>query len=106
MGTITSAGAPPFALVMQYLPPAKLRATLGCVFFVGAAFSLSVLASVGRFGGHELMLSFWLLPLMAAGFALSGPLNRCISHLAVRRILLGLSAFGAIGILVRLAITG
>lgn len=101
MGTITSAGAPPFALVMQYLPPARLRATLGCVFFVGAAFSLAMLASVGRFGMHQLLLSASLLPLMMIGFALSGPLNRRVSRVAVRRLLLGLSAFGAIALLVR-----
>lgn len=101
MGTITSAGAPPFALVMQYLPPARLRATLGCVFFVGAALSLLMLASVGRFGRHELWLSLWLAPLMVAGFALSGPLNRRVSRRAVRALLLALSAFGAVALLLR-----
>ena len=103
MGTITSAGAPPFALVMQYLPPPRLRATLGCVFFVGAVFSLAMLASVGRFGRHELWLSAWLLPLMAVGFALSGPLNRRVSRRVVRGTLLGLSAFGALALLARIA---
>jgi uncharacterized membrane protein YfcA len=101
MGTITSAGAPPFALVMQYLPPARLRATLGCVFFVGAAFSLVMLALVGRFGRHELWLSVWLSPLMLAGFALSGPLTRRVPRKAVRGLLLGLSAFGATVLLLR-----
>lgn len=101
MGTITSAGAPPFALVMQHLPPARLRATLGCVFFGGAAFSLATLASLGRFGRHELWLSAWLLPLMVAGFALSAPLTRRVPRHAVRSLLLGLSAFGAVAILVR-----
>jgi len=101
MGTITSAGAPPFALVMQYLPPPRLRATLGCVFFVGAVFSVAMLASVGRFGRHELLLSAWLLPLMVAGFALSVPLNSRVPRGAVRALLLGLSAFGAIALLVR-----
>lgn len=101
MGTITSAGAPPFALVMQYLPPPRLRATLGCVFFVGASLSLAMLAGVGRFGMQELWLSVWLLPLMVAGFALSGPLNRRVSRRVVRGMLLGLSAFGAIALLLR-----
>jgi len=103
MGTITSAGAPPFALVMQYLPPPRLRATLGCVFFAGAALSLAMLASVGRFGRHELWLSAWLLPLMVAGFALSGPLSRRVSRRMVRGVLLGLSAFGALALLARIA---
>jgi uncharacterized membrane protein YfcA len=104
MGTITSAGAPPFALVMQHLPPPRLRATLGCVFCAGAALSLLMLSGVGRFGRGELWLSAWLLPLMVAGFLLSGPLSRRAPRQVVRAILLGLSTFGAIAILLREAL--
>jgi uncharacterized membrane protein YfcA len=101
MGTITSAGAPPFAIVMQHLPPQRVRATLGCVFFAGAAFSLLMLAGVHRFGGPQFWLSVSLAPLMALGFAVSGPLNRRVSRQGVRRLLLALSAFGALGILLK-----
>ncbi len=103
MGTITSAGAPPFAIAMQSLPPKRLRATLGCVFFAGSAVSLATLAAVGRMGTSHLWLSLLLMPWMLAGFTVSGPLNRHFAHRSPRPLLLGLAAFGALGILVQIA---
>ncbi|MCX5496639.1 sulfite exporter TauE/SafE family protein [Kaistia dalseonensis] len=101
MGTITSSGAPPFAIVMQHVAPARLRATLSCVFFFGAILSLLMLAIVGRFSTAQLWLGLMLFPLMILGFIASNPLTRLFSREAVRMMLLTLSALGAIGILVR-----
>jgi len=105
MGTITSAGAPPFAIAMQHMPPDRLRATLGCVFFVGSALSLLMLAAVGRFDGSHLYLSVLLLPWIVLGFWASSPLNRRFSRKAVRALLLGLATAGALGVLFRTWIT-
>ncbi|MDP4302442.1 TSUP family transporter [Leptothrix discophora] len=101
MGTITSAGAPPFAIALQNLPAATLRATLGCVFFVGAAISLAALGLIGRLDGHHLLLGLLLLPWMGAGFALSGPLARRLPPRSLRPLLLGLAALGALTLLVQ-----
>lgn len=101
MGTITSSGAPPFALVMQHMPPPRMRATIGVVFFLGALFSLVMLAAVGLFGVPELALGLMLFPFMIAGFVVSNPLTRLFSRETVRLMLLALSAFGAVGILAR-----
>jgi len=99
MGTITSAGAPPFAIAMQHLAPATLRATLGCVFFIGAAISLGALAAVGRMGLGHLVLALLLAPWMVAGFAVSGPLAQRLSRKGLRAFLLALATFGALGVL-------
>ncbi|MBB5755296.1 sulfite exporter TauE/SafE family protein [Prosthecomicrobium pneumaticum] len=101
MGTITSSGAPPFAIVMQSLPPPRLRATMGVVFFLGALVSLAMLGVVGLFGWRETWLGLLLFPFMILGFAVSSPLTRLFSRDAVRLVLLALAGFGAVGILAR-----
>jgi hypothetical protein len=104
MGTITSAGAPPLAIVMQHLSPAPLRATLGCIFFIGSVMSLVALASVGRAGSADVVLGLFLLPWLVAGFGASGPIARRMSRAAMRNFLLALSAFGAVAVLVQAAL--
>lgn len=101
MGTITSAGAPPFAIAMQHVQPARLRATLGCVFFAGSVLSLAMLAAVGRLAPAHLWLSLLLMPWVMGGFAASGALKHRFSGHSLRGLLLGLAAFGALGILVQ-----
>jgi uncharacterized protein len=99
MGTITSAGAPPLAIAMQDLPPAPLRATLGCVFFVGSVMSLVALAAAGKTDARQLLIGVLLLPWMVAGFFASGPLARRMSRKGVRKVLLGLATISALAIL-------
>jgi hypothetical protein len=103
MGTITSAGAPPFAIAMQHLQADRLRATLGCIFFAGSAVSMATLALVGRMGLRELQLALLLAPWMLGGFAASGRLGQLLHHRSPRPLLLGLAAFGALGILAQRA---
>ncbi|NML44787.1 TSUP family transporter [Ramlibacter sp. G-1-2-2] len=99
MGTITSAGAPPLAIALQDLQPAPLRATLGCVFFIGSVMSLLALAAAGKTDAHNLLIGVLLLPWMAAGFFASGPLARRMSRTGVRRVLLTLATFSALAVL-------
>ncbi len=101
MGTITSAGAPPFAIAMQHLPASRLRGTLGAVFFIGAALSLAALALVGRMGAFQFLLSLLLMPWMIAGFVLSSHIKFLMSPKYLRPMLLGMATFGALGILVQ-----
>jgi len=54
MGTITSIGAPPMALIYQHAPGPRVRATISAFFVVGVVFSLGALATFGHFGlDHE-----------------------------------------------------
>ncbi len=106
MGTITSSGAAPYAIVMQRVPAAELRGTMGCVFFVGGIFSLMTLAWFGQFNTEQFWLGFILFPFMIAGFAVSTPLQRFFSREIMRHFLLALAAAGSIGILLRAALVG
>lgn len=104
MGTITSAGAPPLAIAMQHLPPAPLRATLGCIFFMGSVISFIALVAVGRAGSGDLVLGLFLVPWLVAGFSASGPIARRMSRAAVRNFLLMLASLGAAALLVQAAL--
>jgi uncharacterized membrane protein YfcA len=71
MGTLSSIGGPPVALVYQGTDPSRFRATLGVHLIVGATLSLIAVWSVGRFGTTELMLAGVLIPAALTGFWLS-----------------------------------
>ncbi|MBE3638172.1 sulfite exporter TauE/SafE family protein [Mangrovicoccus algicola] len=101
MGTITSSGAPPYAIVMQNAPPAILRATLNTTFLFGALSSLALLAAIGRFGWPQLMLGLMLFPALYLGFRVSTPIARHVPRAAIRHFLLGLSGLSAAGLLLR-----
>src|SRR5690606_8400219 len=68
MGTITSSGAAPYAIVMQRVPAAELRGTMGSVFFVGGFLSLVALAVFGHFTTEQFWLGLILFPPMILGF--------------------------------------
>ena len=104
MGTITSAGGPPLALAFQQMPPSRVRATIGVIFVVGSLMSIATLAVVGHFHGSHLRLAAMLLPWVLAGFAASTPLIRRIAPRRIRPLLLALATFGALAVLVQLAL--
>jgi uncharacterized membrane protein YfcA len=96
MGTITSVGAPPMGLVMQNEAPARVRATIGAFLTVGALVSITVLAWAGRFGTAELAAGGLLLLPMALGFRLSTAMVKRVDAVAVRRVVLAVSAVSAV----------
>ncbi len=100
MGTITSVGAPPMALVYQDFAPARLRATIAAFFVAGAIGSLTVLAVFGRFGVGELRLGMALVVPMVLGFAASNLVVDRIDRRQMRWTILALSAIAAAGLLV------
>jgi uncharacterized membrane protein YfcA len=101
MGTVSSIGGPPMALVYQRSPGAELRATLSSFFVVGAALSIGMLALVGRFGWTELRASAFLLPALGVGFFASRYTAHLLDRGLVRPAVLVLSAGAALAVLVR-----
>jgi uncharacterized membrane protein YfcA len=96
MGTATSIGGPPMAMVYQRVTGPQLRATLAAYFVFGASFSLLTLAVAGEFGAHELELGLTLLPGVLAGFALSWLAARVLDRGYTRIAVLGCSAASAL----------
>lgn len=68
MGTSSSIGGPPMALLFQHEGGPRMRATLAGYFTLGALVSIGALALGGRFGRFELTAAAWLTPGVLLGF--------------------------------------
>jgi uncharacterized membrane protein YfcA len=104
MGTATSIGGPPIAMVYQRSAGATLRGTLAGFFAVGATMSLLVLAAVGEFGSRDAVHSLVLLPGLLAGFALSRWTAPVLDAGRTRAAVLAVSAASALSVLLREAL--
>lgn len=71
MGTSSSIGGPPMALVMQHEKGDFIRANLAAFFVASCVLSLIMLALVGRFGLEEIRLSLPLMPATLVGYWLA-----------------------------------
>jgi hypothetical protein len=74
MGTATSIGGPPLALLYQHHEGPVLRATLAATFALGTGLSIVGLALAGAIEGWHLWLAAALLPGTLAGVAASNRL--------------------------------
>lgn len=101
MGTATSIGGPPMAMVYQRSAGATLRGTLAGYFVIGASMSLVVLALVGEFGTDDVVHSLVLIPPLLVGFALSRRTARVLDAGHTRAAVLLVSAVSAVSVLVR-----
>jgi len=101
MGTASSIGGPPMALLYQNQPGPKVRATLGAAFLVGTMLSLSALGAVGevstlhwRFGGS-------MVPAVLLGLSTSRFVHGWLDAGWLRPCVLGFSALAGLGVVVR-----
>ncbi|EWS80461.1 sulfite exporter TauE/SafE family protein [Brachybacterium phenoliresistens] len=78
LGTATSIGGPPMALILRGEEPGMVRATLSGTFVVGCALSLASLGALGQLHLEQLRAAIVLLPFVAAGLLASGPIARRI----------------------------
>jgi len=101
MGTVSSIGGPPVALLYQHDGGPTLRATLPRYFFVGGVLGLIALVPVGRLGRFELLSSLALIPGVIVGLRGSRWLAGHIDRRSARPWVLGLSSLAAISVLVR-----
>lgn len=67
MGTITSVGAPPFALIYQRESPASARPTLAAFFAIGCVVSLAGLAAAGWLQVRDFAIGGLMLAPMTVG---------------------------------------
>ena len=96
LGTATSIGGPPMALVWQRNTGAVLRSTMSSFFLVGSVISLIVLAFTGAVDGRTLKTFALLIPAAVLGYLLSRVLNRYLNPLRLRWLAIGVSATGAV----------
>jgi uncharacterized membrane protein YfcA len=101
MGTLTSIGGPPIALVYQREKAATLRSTLAGFFFVGATLSLVALTIGGDLGAAEFRDGLLLLPGLGLGLLISRPLRPYLDRGWTRPGVLGLAALASLVLVVQ-----
>lgn len=101
MGTMSSIGGPPVALLYQHARGDQLRGTLSAFFLICASMALIALGVVGWLGSDELKLALVLIPGLIIGFAASKFTTRVLDQHSLRPAVLALSAMAAIAVLVR-----
>ncbi len=101
MGTTTSIGGPPMALIYQRETGPRLRGTLSAFFVVGVVLSLGALWWVDRFGMVELRLAGALVPGTLAGFWLSRHTAAGLEERYLRPAVLVVSGVAGVVVLVR-----
>ena len=99
MGTLTSVGGPPMALVYQRETAQKLRATLAGFFLVGATFSLLTLAVSGGMSQHDFVLGALMLPGYVIGMIANRWASKFLDNGYSRVAVLSFSALSSIVLL-------
>jgi uncharacterized protein len=101
MGTMTSIGGPPVALVYQHAEGPMLRSTLNTYFALGSAMSIPALALAGHFGREQLVDGMLLLPPTLVGFALSGWTRSWLDAGRTRAAVLAVATASALAVVVK-----
>ena len=91
MGTTTSVGGPPIALVYQNSDPSTARAELGLFFVIGTFMSLGLLWGSGNISDDQVQLTLPLIPAVFIGFALSIWLDKYFKPLYLKPLIAVLS---------------
>lgn len=99
MGTATSIGGPPMAMLYAGERGQRLRGTLAGFFLTGIAMSLVALVITGSFGMEELRLSLLPVPAIAVGFTLSTWGARRLDAGRTRPAVLVVAALSAVSVL-------
>lgn len=92
MGTSSSIGGPPMALVLQHEEGDFIRANLAAFFVASCIMSLIMLSLVGRFGSAEILRSLPLMPATLVGYWIAMRTLHLISARNLRLLSLALCA--------------
>jgi uncharacterized membrane protein YfcA len=101
MGTATSVGGPPMALLLQREGGPELRASLAAFMAFGATISLVALIVVGEFDRCAVIVTLVLVPAVLVGFTMSRWTNPILDRGYTRRAVLLFATLSAISILLR-----
>jgi uncharacterized membrane protein YfcA len=100
MGTLTSIGGPPMALVYQRERAAELRSTLAGFFLFGASLAILSLWASGELGGRQVVDGLLLLPGLVLGVVAARMLGRYLDHGWTRPAVLALCTAAAVALIV------
>ena len=101
MGTMSSVGGPPLALLYQREPGPVLRSTLGATFLIGSLLSLAALAVAGRVEPWHWTLGLALTPAVAAGLLASHGLRARVDAGRLRPAVVGFACAAGLAVMIR-----
>jgi len=101
MGTASSIGGAPMALLYHKAEGPRLRGTLSGIFVIGTVFSIVSLMVIGRFGFRELFSALILFPGIVVGFFVSGRTLKIFDGRYIRIAVFFVSACSAVLLIVR-----
>lgn len=101
MGTTSSIGGPPMALVYQKHEGPTIRGTLSGIFIFGTIISLITLTIIGHFGFKEIKATAVLMPGVFLGFLLSNRSTKILDRGFTRTAVLVTSAISGIVVVLR-----
>ncbi|MDQ0618343.1 sulfite exporter TauE/SafE family protein [Arthrobacter globiformis] len=96
LGTATSIGGTPMAIIWQRAEGPELRGTMSAFFLVGSCMSLFALALAGAINEKVLQVAFAMVPFVLAGFFLSRFLTRFLEPQLTRLVALAASSVGVL----------
>ncbi|WP_408931873.1 sulfite exporter TauE/SafE family protein [Corynebacterium sp. YSMAA1_1_D6] len=99
LGTSTSIGGPPMALVLKGYDPDRVRGTLSGTFIVGTLISLVILALHGQVTQLHLTAAAAYLPVVIVGLIAAGFLNRYINATLLNRIVVVVAISAALALI-------
>ena len=100
MGSVTSIGGPPMALVYQRRSGSELRSSLALFFTFGTALSILLLSIAGEIHLRDVGRAVVLVPPMLVGYAASRYVSRWLDRGRTRAALLAVSAAASVTLLV------
>lgn len=91
LGTSTSIGGPPMALLMKSFNPTKARGTLSATFVFGSVVSMLTLGIGGQITTYQLKFAAIYLPLAILGLFAASYFNRFVDRKLLNRIVITVS---------------
>lgn len=104
MGTATSIGGPPMALMWQGHEGPGLRGTMSAFFMVGSSISMVMLWIAGAVTAEMLVLALWMVPAAVGGYVASRYVNRFLTQRRLKAVALGASALGSALLIMQLVL--
>jgi uncharacterized protein len=101
LGTATSIGGPPMALVWQRSDGPQLRATMSSFFLVGSMMSIGMLTLTGAVDRHTVLTFAVLVPVAVMGYVLSRYVNRLLNPQRQRWTAITASLTGALVLIIQ-----
>jgi len=101
MGTLTSVGGPPIALVYQHASGPQLRSTLNAYFALGSIVSLGLLALAGQLTLTHVLMGLVLSPAIGLGFYVSRFTRDRLDGPRLRPAVLWLAALSSLAVVIK-----